>query len=156
MHFSGLTSNKNLGRANMPHEKKTGMRMLVVEDDFMVRQVIRDILEEYGSIDIAVNGEEAVQAFRVAWRKQQPYDLICMDIMMPVMDGNEALIKIRDIERTLEVPGSKEVKVIMITALDDVKTVVKAYSKGGATSYIVKPIEKERLIDEMRNIGSIV
>lgn len=139
----------------MPNGKRSKLKILVVEDDFMVRQVIRDILEVYGVVDIAVNGEEAIQAFRVAWRKQEPYDLICMDIMMPVMDGNEALVKIRDIEKSLEIIGPEEVKVIMVTALDDAKTVVKAYSKGGATSYIVKPIEKERLINEMRDIGLI-
>lgn len=139
----------------MPDGKRSKLKILVVEDDFMVRQVIRDILEVYGVVDIAVNGEEAIQAFRVAWRKQEPYDLICMDIMMPVMDGNEALVKIRDIEKSLGIIGPEEVKVIMVTALDDAKTVVKAYSKGGATSYIVKPIEKERLINEMRDIGLI-
>lgn len=132
---------------------KQGLKILVAEDDFMVRQVIRDILEQFGAVDIVVNGEEAVQAFRVAWRKQQPYDLICMDIMMPIMDGNEALIKIRETENTLGVIGSEEVKVIMISALDDAKTVVKSYFNGGATSYIIKPIENERLIKEMKNIG---
>ncbi len=137
----------------MPNEHRSKLKILIVEDDFMVRQVLRDILEEYGVVDIAVNGEEAVQAFRIAWRKDEPYDLLCMDIMMPIMDGNEALIKIREIELSIGIIGSNEVKVIMISALDDAKTVVKAYSKGGATSYIVKPIEKERLINEMRAIG---
>ena len=137
----------------MASNEKSKLRILIVEDDFMVRQVIRDILEHYGTVDIVVNGEEAVQAFRVAWRQQEPYDLICMDIMMPIMDGNEALVKIREMEHSLGIVGSEEVKVIMISALDDAKTVVKAYFNGGATSYIVKPIEKERLISEMRNIG---
>ncbi len=137
----------------MAQEQQGNLKILIVEDDFMVRQILRDILEPYGVVDIAVNGEEAVQAFRVAWRQNTPYDLICMDIMMPVMDGNAALIKIREIELSLGIIGSEEVKVIMISALDDVKTVVKAYSKGGATSYIVKPIEKERLVGEMRSIG---
>ncbi|MFH0785758.1 MAG: response regulator [Pseudomonadota bacterium] len=140
----------------MAREQGSKLKILIVEDDFMVRQVLRDILEGYGTIDIAVNGEEAVQAFRIAWRKDVPYDLLCIDIMMPVMDGNEALIKIREIEVSLGIIGSEEVKVIMISALDDVKTVVKSYAKGGATSYIVKPIEKERLIDEMRAIGLLV
>lgn len=140
----------------MALEQHGNLRILIVEDDFMVRQILRDILEPYGVVDIAVNGEEAVQAFRVAWRQDSPYDLICMDIMMPVMDGNAALIKIREIEVSYGIIGSEEVKVIMISALDDVKTVVKAYSKGGATSYIVKPIEKERLIGEMRAIGLAV
>jgi two-component system chemotaxis response regulator CheY len=137
----------------MSNEQKEKLKILIIEDDFMVRQVLRDILEQYGTVDIAVNGEEAIQAFRIAWRKEAPYDLLWMDIMMPIMDGNEALIKIREIELSLGIVGSEEVKVIMISALDDAKTVVKAYSKGGATSYIVKPIEKERLISEMRSIG---
>ncbi len=139
----------------MVSERKAKLKILIVEDDFMVRQVIRDILDPYGVCDIVVNGEEALQAFRVAWREKQPYDLICMDIMMPVMDGNEALINIREVEKSLGITGSAEVKVIMITALDDARTVVKAYSKGGATSYFVKPIEKDRLISEMRDIGLI-
>ncbi len=139
----------------MVSERRAKLRILIVEDDFMVRQVLRDILDPYGICDIAVNGEEALQAFRVAWRKKQPYDLICMDIMMPVMDGSEALINIREVEKSLGISGSAEVKVIMVTALDDARTVVKAYSKGGATSYIVKPIEKDRLISEMCDIGLI-
>lgn len=140
----------------MIEKSHSKLRILVVEDDFMVRQVIRDILEQYGAIvDIAVNGEEAVQAFRVAWRKLQPYDLLCMDIMMPVMDGHEALVKIREVEKSLGIVGPEEVKVIMLTALDDAKTVMKAYYKGGATSYIVKPIDKERLIFELQSIGII-
>lgn len=140
----------------MIEKNHSKLRILVVEDDFMVRQVIRDILEQYGAvIDIAVNGEEAVQAFRVAWRKLQPYDLLCMDIMMPVMDGHEALMKIREVEKSLGIVGPEEVKVIMLTALDDAKTVMKAYYKGGATSYIVKPIDKERLILELQSIGII-
>jgi len=140
----------------MPSEQSSKLKILIVEDDFMVRQVLRDILEEYGVVDIAVNGEEAIQAFRVAWRKDEPYDLLCMDIMMPIMDGNQALIKIREVETSIGIIGSSEVKVIMISALDDVKTVVKSYAKGGATSYIVKPIEKDRLISEMRAIGVLV
>ena len=140
----------------MASEQSSKLKILIVEDDFMVRQVLRDILEEYGVVDIAVNGEEAIQAFRVAWRKDEPYDLLCMDIMMPVMDGNQALIKIREVETSIGIIGSNEVKVIMISALDDVKTVVRSYAKGGATSYIVKPIEKERLIGEMRAIGLLV
>ena len=138
----------------MVKKQSPKLKVLVVEDDFMVRQVVRDILEQHGAnVDIAVNGEEAVQAFRVAWRQQQPYDLLCMDIMMPIMDGQEALVKIRAVETSLGIRGKDEVKVIMLTALDDAKTVMKAYYKGGATSYIVKPIEKERLILEMQTLG---
>ena len=74
---------------------------------------------------------------------------------MPVMDGHQALVEIREVEKSLGIFGKDEVKAIMISALDDARTVVQAYAKGGATSYIVKPIEKERLINEIRDIGLI-
>lgn len=139
----------------MSQEKKEKLKMLIVEDELMLRMIMQDILSPLGSCDIAVNGEESLEAFRVAWRNKDPYDLICMDIMMPVLDGQEALLKIREVEKVLGITGSEEVKVIMTTAMDDPKNVVHAYSKGGATSYIVKPIDKEHLINEIRTIGLI-
>ncbi|QTA81596.1 Chemotaxis protein [Desulfonema limicola] len=131
------------------------MKILIVEDDFISRRIIKDILSPYGDCDIVVDGMEAVQAFKLAYEANEPYSLICMDIMMPNLDGHEALQQIRDIEKNSGIKGSAEVKVIMITALDDPKTVFKAYYKGGATSYIVKPIEKNKLIQEIRGLGLI-
>lgn len=131
------------------------MKILIVEDDFISRRIIKDILSPYGDCDIVVDGQEAVQAFKLAYEADEPYNLICMDIMMPNLDGQEALKQIRDIEKRSGIKGSAEVKVIMVTALDDPKTVFKAYYKGGATSYIVKPIEKDKLIQEIRGLGLI-
>jgi len=70
--------------------------------------------------------------------------------MMPEMDGQEALKKIREIENKQSVLPKDEVKVIMTTALSDPKTVVEAYYKGGATYYLVKPIS----IDKIKSIMS--
>ncbi len=82
------------------------MKMLIVEDEFLIRKIMQKILSHYGDCDIAVDGEEAVDAFRMAWEEKAPYDLICMDIMMPNINGQEALRKIREIERELAVKGS--------------------------------------------------
>jgi len=128
------------------------MRILIVEDDFTARRLLKDILSPYGDCDIVVDGNEAVQAFRLACQEKYPYALICLDIMMPNVDGYEALKQIRYMERELGIKGSEEVKVIMVTALDDPKTVIRIY-KEGATSYIVKPIEKARLLKEIRSLG---
>jgi two-component system chemotaxis response regulator CheY len=73
--------------------------------------------------------------------------------MMPGTDGQQALKKIREIEQDMGIRGAEEVKVIMTTALDDPKTVVEAYYRGGATSYIVKPIGHKKLIEEIRLLG---
>ncbi|GAB7079143.1 response regulator [Megalodesulfovibrio paquesii] len=131
------------------------MRVLIVEDDFTSRKLMQTILSPYGECDVAVNGREAVEAFQLALDNENPYDLVCMDIMMPEMDGQEALKQIRAIERAKGVRASDEVKVVMTTALDDPKNVVEAYYKGGATSYIPKPIDRQLFIHLLRNLGLI-
>ena len=131
------------------------MRALIVEDDFISRRIVKEILSTYGSCDVAVDGEEAVQAFCRALAEDRPYDLVCMDIMMPNMDGQEALKKIREIERDRGVQETAQVKVIMTTALDDPRSVVEAYYRGGASSFIVKPISKQKLLQEVGNFGLI-
>ena len=74
------------------------MRALIVEDEFLSRKVLRSFLMTLFEVDIVVNGREAVGAFQLAHTDKQPYDLILMDIMMPEVDGIEALQKIREME----------------------------------------------------------
>jgi two-component system chemotaxis response regulator CheY len=131
------------------------MRLLIVEDDFTSRKILQNILSAFGECDIAVDGNEAINAYKESWLKNNPYDLICMDIMMPNVDGLEALKTIRDIEKEMDVKDRDGVKVIMTTALDDPKTVVKSYYQLGATSYIVKPLSKQKLIQEVEKLGLI-
>ncbi len=131
------------------------MKTLIVEDDFIARRILKEILSPYGECDIAIDGEEAVQAFRLAWEENKPYHLICMDIMMPNMDGHQALKQIREIEKLLSVDNRQEVKVIMISALGDPKNIVEAFYKGGATSYLVKPIKKQKIIKELQHLSLI-
>ncbi len=129
------------------------MRVLVVEDDFISRKLLTTLLGHYGECDIAVDGNEAVDAFRMALDEGKPYDLICMDIMMPNLDGQAALKEIRALETEKAIPAAEEVKVVMTTALDDPKNVMESLYKGGAAAYIVKPIDKKKLIDEVRKLG---
>jgi len=131
------------------------MRMLIAEDDPIAQKLMAKYLSAHGECDIAVDGEEAIRAFRLAQKDNRLYDLVLMDIMMPNVNGQEALLKIREMEKNAGIVGSSEVKVIMTTALGDPKTVVESYYKSGASSYLVKPVEKEKLLTELRNLGLI-
>jgi len=126
------------------------MRILIVEDELVSRLLMQKLLGVLGDCDIAVNGVEAVQAFNLAWEAGKPYALICLDIMMPDMDGHEALRRIREREREMGLKGiQEEVKVLMTTALDDPKNVMDAYY-WGATEYLFKPITKPALLEKLR------
>lgn len=131
------------------------MRTLIVEDDFASRKILQKLLSTYGKCHIAQNGQEAVDACRKAWTESQPYDLICMDIMLPELSGQKALRQIRRMEKELGIDGDQKVKVIMITALDDSKEVVDALYKGGATAYFVKPIQIDAFIQELKVLGLV-
>ncbi len=128
------------------------LKILVVEDELASRKLLTRMMEDYGQCDNAVDGIEGVRMFEESILNDDKYDLICMDIMMPEMDGQEALKKIREIENKHSVLPKDEAKVIMTTALSDPKTVVEAYYKGGATYYLVKPISIGKIKSIMSEI----
>lgn len=129
------------------------MKTLIVEDDFIARRKLEELFSPLGECDFATNGDEAVNAFRVAHDGKCPYDLIFMDIMMPPLDGSTLLEDIRDIERELGVACAHEVRVIMTTALEDPKNLVEALYRGEAISYLVKPLNRQKLLKEIRRHG---
>ncbi|GFM32621.1 response regulator [Desulfovibrio subterraneus] len=128
------------------------MRALVVEDEFISRIVLEKMLAPIFEVDVVVNGAEALEAFELAHSEERPYRLILMDIMMPVKNGLEALEVIRQREDDRTLPRAK---VIMTTALADIKTVVRAFDSGQASAYIVKPIDKDKLFRELKTLGLI-
>lgn len=131
------------------------MKILIVEDDFISRRVLQKILSQYGECEIAVNGTEAVEAFSMAIQEGVPYNLVCLDIMMPELNGQEVLKMMRQMEKELGVLEPQECMIIMTTALDSPKNVIEAYYHGGCTDYMVKPIDKNALIAKLKEHGLI-
>ena len=119
------------------------MKILLAEDDFVTRKFMVNFLSKYGECDVTVDGMEAVDAFMMALEDGEPYDLVCLDIMMPVMDGYQALVGIRNLEKEREIPSDKAVKVIMTTALNEERNVNMAFELG-CTVYSGKPIDQEK------------
>lgn len=142
---------------NVTEPKSKGaskLKILIVEDDFASFKILEEYLCEYGDCSVAVNGAETVEVFKKALDEGQPYDVICLDIMLPEMNGHLALEEICKIEREYGISDSDGVKVIMTTAIDDPEDIIKAF-KEGCKAYIVKPITNEKLFAEIRKLGLI-
>jgi two-component system, chemotaxis family, chemotaxis protein CheY len=139
---------------NYKQRKMNSMKTLIVEDDFTSRLLLQELLKIYGPSHIAVNGKEAVDAVHLALEMGEPYDLICLDVMMPELDGQEALRQIREQEEARGILSSKGAKIVMTTALGDPKNVMKAY-RNLCDAYLTKPIQKVKLLEELRKLGLI-
>lgn len=112
--------------------------ILLVEDNPINREVTLQLLEFIDmAIDIAENGQEAVDI-----AKQTTYDLVLMDVQMPIMDGLDATRAIR------ELPNWQEVPIIAMTAhafKEDIETCISA----GMNSHLSKPVQPQKLYNEM-------
>lgn len=129
------------------------MKILIVEDEFVSRTLLQEILSPYGVCHAASNGLECLVAFKQALDDKAPYDLVCLDIMMPELDGQEALKQIRQIEQERGIGGKDLVKVIMVTALGDAKNIMKSFMKGQCEAYLTKPIDSDKVVETCSKLG---
>lgn len=120
------------------------MKTLIVDDDFTNRMILQANLQQYGDVHIAVDGHEAVQAVRLAFENDQQYDLICLDILMPHMNGHEALNHIRQIESDHGILLGRGAKVLMTTSFDDSTNLFAAFREQ-CDGFLVKPIDISKL-----------
>jgi two-component system chemotaxis response regulator CheY len=79
-----------------------------------------------------------------------PIILICMDIMMPVMDGREAVRRMRAMEAGKGLPLISAAKIIMTTTVDDIKEVFRCFQEL-CDAYLLKPIDLGKLLSQMRS-----
>ncbi len=130
------------------------MKTLLAEDDFASRKFMSGYLSQFGDCDVTVDGEEAVGAFMMALEDGEPYDLVCLDVMMPVLDGYQVLKAIRDIEKEKKVSKEKRVKIVMTTALNEERNVKKAFELE-CEAYTGKPIDVDRFEQMLKKLKLI-
>lgn len=130
------------------------MKILIAEDDPVSLIFMKKFLEKYGQCDVAVNGVEAVDAFSEAQKEKKPYDLVCLDIRMPKLDGIGVFKAMREMEKQIGIDSNNRAKIIMTTAVND-RDIITAASDAGCEAYVWKPIEMERFIVVMQNLGLI-
>lgn len=128
------------------------MRILIAEDDLASRKFLFKFMSQYGKCDIVVDGLEVLDAFLMSIKENNPYDLICLDIMMPKVDGVKALKAIRDLETQKGVHPDKRTKVIMTTALAETQMVQNAFEIG-CDAYAAKPIDIDKLTEVLQRLG---
>ena len=127
------------------------MKSLVIEDDELSRTVLQEFLSLHGEADAAEDGKAGIEAFREALDEKSPYDLVCLDVTMPNMDGHSVLRMIRIMEKSRGIKEEDVATVIMTTALADRKNVMEASERCDA--YLIKPFHKEKLLEKLKDLG---
>lgn len=128
------------------------MRILIAEDEPVSAILLQDIMSQWGTVDVAEDGVMALDMYNKAFIDRKMYDVICLDIMMPKLSGQQVLEKIRDFEISHGVGGKDMLPIIMTTALSDEKTVMAAFLKGSCEGYVVKPMTSLKMKNEMQRL----
>ena len=128
------------------------MKILIVEDDLASRKFLYKFMANFCECDITVDGMEGLDAYLMALDEYEPYELVCLDIMMPKVDGIKVLKTIREIEKQRAIEGEKKVKIIMTTALNDVNVVNNSFDSG-CEVYANKPIDIKKLENVMEKLN---
>ncbi|MCS6808017.1 MAG: response regulator [Bacteroidota bacterium] len=129
-------------------------KMLIMEDEFVSRNVLKEILSPYGSVDIAENGKQAIQQFEQALRRGERYDAVFLDIMVPEVDGQEVLRSLRELEQKHGITALVGAKIIMTTALGDFHNVKTAF-KNQCEAYLIKPLDRDKVLSTLQELGII-
>jgi len=131
-----LVNNRSIGR--LKHDGSP-YRVLIIDDSAFIAKQLGKILTSEGFVvaDMATNGSQGVQKYMVL---REEIDLVTLDITMPGMDGVSALEKILEFD--------KEANVIMISAVGS-EDIVKKCLQMGAKNYIVKPLDRDRVLQRI-------
>jgi two-component system chemotaxis response regulator CheY len=128
------------------------MNILIVEDDFVSRNLLQRILIPYAKVDIAVDGEEALRAFEDKLKADNPYDLVCLDIMIPKKHGHDVLYEMRALQEARNRPMETKTRIVMTTALSDNENKADAFA-GHCDAYVTKPISKNKFLALLKRLG---
>ena len=131
------------------------LRALIIDDDPVTKRFLAEILSPFAACELAANGREGLDAFARALGDGKPYDVIFIDVMMPAMDGHQALEAMRHLEHEQHVGPADAAKVIMVSAVDDSRNVYRAFFQGQALSFLPKPFTSDAVLAELRKFDII-
>jgi len=128
------------------------LKTLIVDDVLLLRHVLEKTLSKFGECDIVENGEQALEMFTDQFKSKNFYDLICLDLMMPGVNGLEVLKNVREIEEANNVHPDNRCKIIIITSVSD-KNFVRTAISYGCDDYMIKPINPRKLIQKLKDLN---
>jgi two-component system, chemotaxis family, chemotaxis protein CheY len=129
-------------------------KFLVVDDDRTCRFLLSELLARLGDCSTASNGRDALEIIGIALKASAHFDAVCLDIMMPQMDGHAVLKEIRRLEAAYGDSKCAPTKVIMTTALSGYEHFHRAFVEE-CDAYLVKPITKAILDRQLARLGIV-
>ena len=127
------------------------MRSLIVDDSMTNAKMLKSFLSPFGECDIVTNGKEAIEVYNNSLESDNLYHLICLDIMMPEMNGQIALVKLRQIEDEKKILNHDRVKIIMVSGAPLRENLINAF-KGRCDAYLPKPFSKNGLFRHLYSL----
>jgi two-component system chemotaxis response regulator CheY len=131
------------------------LRILVAEDSPSARLFLETVMADYGRVESAEDGAQAVDFFQRALDAGEPHHVVILDIMMPEMDGLAALVRIREIVLERGLDEEEQPKAIMASCLTDPGHMIRAHYECGADVYITKPYTQQTLEEALVNLGLV-
>lgn len=124
-------------------------RLLLVDDEPVSLRFLSRALAGIGEAVEARDGGEAVELFREALDQGRPFAAVVMDIMMPGVDGVEAVRRIRAMEAAAR---AEPCRVLMLSCLDDAEHQLSSQYEAGADGYLTKPVDLATLRRALANL----
>jgi len=136
---------------------KRGLKTLVVDDDDMIVETVEVMLNIQGINDVtkAGNGLLGLTCFEEALKAGTPFSLVFLDIVMPEMDGQAALKRMRSLEMEAGISGDDRSVIIMTTSLGSPEDMIEALIGGDCTDYMVKPLDGGNLHGMLAKYGFV-
>lgn len=131
------------------------LNILILEDETTSRMLLRQLLSQYGNVYDYENGRDVLNKYKESLEKKEYFDLVCLDIMVPEMDGQEVLHEIRKAEESYGLDRLKyQTKILMITALDDKDNFLYSF-KEQCDGYIIKPFDRSKIDSALKKLNLI-
>jgi two-component system chemotaxis response regulator CheY len=130
------------------------MRCLIIDDDLVCRRILSRLLRVYGEVSCATDGAEGLAQSEEAISGGKPFQLICIDLMMPLLDGHDVLTALRQLEDQRHILTNQRAQVLVVTALDDRSSVLRSFREQ-CDGYLVKPVTAESLKGQLLKLGLV-